>query len=96
MKLTAITAMDSREIAERTGKEHAHVCRDIRAMLEELGEPESRFGSGYLDAQGQKRNCYILPKRECLILASGYSVAWNFTYTLLNADGSTTTHEVRS
>ncbi|MCH9835405.1 phage regulatory protein/antirepressor Ant [bacterium] len=75
MELTAITAMDSREIAERTGKEHAHVCRDIRAMLEELGEPESRFGSGYLDAQGQKRNCYLLPKRECLILASGYSVA---------------------
>lgn len=75
MELTAITAMDSREIAERTGKEHAHVCRDIRAMLEELGEDESRFGSVYLGGNGENRRCYLLPKRECLILASGYSVA---------------------
>ena len=43
-------------------------------MLQELGYPESRFGSGYLDAQGQRRKCFLLPKRECLILASGYSI----------------------
>ena len=71
---TAAEGMDSREIAERTGKQHAHVCRDIQAMLQELGEPESKFGSGYLDAQGQRRRCFILPKRECLILATGYRV----------------------
>jgi Phage regulatory protein Rha (Phage_pRha) len=65
--LTTITGMDSREIAEQTKKNHADVCRDIRKMVEDLGEPESRFASGYQDAQGQNRRCFILPKRECLI-----------------------------
>jgi len=72
--LTSAQGMDSRDIAERTGKSHAHVCRDILEMLQQLGEPESRFGSGYMDAQGQRRRCFLLPKRESLILASGYSI----------------------
>lgn len=66
--------MDSREIAVLTGKEHAHVCRDIRTMLEDLGVDESNFGSVYRGGNGEDRRCYVLPKRECLILASGYSV----------------------
>lgn len=73
-KINAAETMDSREIATLTGKNHADVCRDIRRMLEELQTPESRFASGYLDAQNQRRNCYLLPKRECLILATGYRV----------------------
>jgi len=76
MELTLSTAagMDSREIAEKAGKNHADVCRDIRRMIEDLGEPESKFASEYQDTQTQRRRCYLLPKRECLILASGYSV----------------------
>lgn len=74
MELMTINGMDSREIAERTGKQHAHVCRDIRDMLLELGEDESKFGSVYMGGNGEERRCYILPKRECLILASGYNV----------------------
>lgn len=67
--------MSSREIAELCEKEHAHVMRDIRVMLDGLGEGQSKFGSTYLDAQGKERACYLLPKRETLILVSGYSVA---------------------
>uniref|UniRef100_UPI0035CF1FD3 phage antirepressor KilAC domain-containing protein n=1 Tax=Bartonella sp. AP4SXKL TaxID=3243496 RepID=UPI0035CF1FD3 len=35
---------------------------------------QSKFGSTYLDKQGKPQNCYNLPKRECLILVSGYSM----------------------
>lgn len=66
--------MDSREIAERTGKQHSHVCRDIQAMLKELGADESKFGSVYPGGNGEPRKHFLLPKRESLILASGYSI----------------------
>jgi phage antirepressor YoqD-like protein len=66
--------MDSREIAERTGKEHSNVCRDIRAMLDAAGIPGFSFESGYLDAQGQSRKCYKLPAHELMLLLTGYSV----------------------
>jgi phage regulator Rha-like protein len=70
--------MTSREIAELTGKTHSHVCRDIRTMLDELGEHESNFGSMYTVAVGngalRAATEYRLPKRETLILVSGYSV----------------------
>ncbi|MFB2732565.1 Rha family transcriptional regulator [Shewanella mangrovisoli] len=66
--------MSSREIAELTGKKHAHICRDIRSMLEQLGTAESKFGSGYFDANNQQRTEYLLPRRECEILVTGYDV----------------------
>lgn len=74
MDLTTTTGMDSRSIAELAEKNHADVCRDIRKMLDELEVDESKFASVYLGGNGEKRRCYILPKRECLILASGYNV----------------------
>ncbi len=66
--------MSSREIAELTEKEHAHVMRDIRTMLEVLKKDASIFGAIYRDAYGRERGCFDLPKRETLILVSGYSV----------------------
>ncbi|WP_455481306.1 phage antirepressor KilAC domain-containing protein [Bartonella sp. B12(2025)] len=76
----AVQTMSSREIAELCGKQHKHVMRDIKQMLEELysNGNETKFGlvdfSGtYIDAKGENRPCYHLPKRECLILVSGYS-----------------------
>lgn len=68
--------MSSVEIAQRTGKRHDHVLRDIREMLDELypegGAP--KFGGSYLSEQNKPQPCFNLPKRECIILASGYSV----------------------
>lgn len=67
--------MTSREIAELTGKEHRNVMRDIRAMLVELhGEKDVlKFEHISLDAYGREQPCFRLPKRETLILVSGYS-----------------------
>lgn len=73
--LTTIDGMDSRDIAAATGKRHDNVLRDIRAMLAELEIDELRFEGSYLTEQNKTAKCYILPKRECLILASGYNLS---------------------
>lgn len=71
-ELVAKETMTSKEIAEITGKQHAHVMRDIRALLEQ-GVNESNFGLvEYKDAKGESRPMYVLTKKGCLILASGY------------------------
>ena len=75
---TPSQTMSSREIADLTGKEHRNVMRDIRVMLVELhGEGGVlSFEQTHTNPQnGQSYPCYALPKRETLILVSGYSVA---------------------
>jgi Rha family phage regulatory protein len=70
--------MTSREIAELTGKRHDNVLRDARAMLVELhGEGGVlSFEATHRDVQnGQEYPVLALPKRESLILVSGYSVS---------------------
>lgn len=66
--------MSSREIAELTGKAHAHVLRDIRSMLEALGQDQSNFGSIYMDTIGRTFPMFNLPKDLTLTLVSGYDV----------------------
>ena len=68
--------MTSLQIAEVTGKNHAHVMRDIRNLLER-GVSESNIGfSSYEQKQpngGTKSVAmYELTPKGCLILASGY------------------------
>ena len=70
----APVTMSSLEIAELTGKDHKNVLRDIRNMLEGLGEDELTFGSIYLDAYKREKPCFKLPRRETDILLTGYSV----------------------
>ena len=66
--------MSSREIADLTGKQHAHVCRDIRRMCEELEINPSSFGSVYPGGNGESRTEYLLPHDECMTLVAGYNV----------------------
>lgn len=62
----------SLEVAELTGKEHKHIMRDIRNLLDQ-GVAQTNFGPGsYKDAQNQERPMFLLTKKGCLILASGY------------------------
>lgn len=69
--------MSSREIAELCEKRHDNVMRDIRDMLTQLhGEGGLlKFEDTYRNEQnGQSYPIFLLPKRETLILVSGYSV----------------------
>jgi phage regulator Rha-like protein len=67
--------MSSREIAELTGKRHDHVIVDIRKMLDGLGLHSPDFSGQYIDSTGRSLPYFLLPKRETMILVSGYSVA---------------------
>lgn len=69
---TKIT-LTSLEIAELTAKNHQHITRDIEAQLSEVCSL-SNFGQSYKADNGQTYKMYVLPKRECLILISGYNV----------------------
>jgi phage regulator Rha-like protein len=64
--------MSSREIADLTGKEHDNVRRDIKNLADGLSlsfEEKSEPSAG-----GRPSKVFLLPKRECLILVSGYSI----------------------
>lgn len=72
-----VTTMSSREIADLVDKRHDNVMRDIRVMLVEL------YGEGGLltfeDTHRNEQNrqaypIFRLPKRETLILVSGYNL----------------------
>ena len=76
IQATAVQTMSSREIADLTGKRHDNVMRDIRTMLIELHGEEGllSFEASYTNEQNKQQPCFMLPKRETLILVSGYSV----------------------
>ncbi|WP_225616687.1 phage antirepressor KilAC domain-containing protein [Variovorax sp. 38R] len=64
--------MSSREIADLTGRDHDNVRRDIKNMAEQLSlsfEEKVEPSTG-----GRPSRIFLLPKRETLILVSGYSV----------------------
>lgn len=70
---STVCIMSSREIAELTGKRHDNVMADIRKMLVDLGLHAPDFSGTYITERGNKYECFNLPKRETLILVSGYS-----------------------
>lgn len=66
--------MSSREIATLCSKRHDNVMADIRKMLDELDIYAPDFSGTFITEQGNQYECFNLPKRECLILVSGYNV----------------------
>lgn len=66
--------MSSREIAELTGKRHGDVIRDVRVMLEALGDvADLRHVREEKDERGYTA-CFNLPKDLTITLVSGYNV----------------------
>lgn len=68
--------MSSVQIAQITGKRHDHVIRDIETVLNEAEIDAPKFGAIYPDAYGRPQKCYNLPRRECDLVISGYSVKY--------------------
>lgn len=66
--------MSSLQIAEITGKTHGNVIRDIRETLEQAGIGLLKFEASYLNSQNKAQPCYHLPRRECDLVISGYSM----------------------
>ena len=66
--------MSSLEIARLTGKNHAHIMRDIRVTLEQAEIGLSKFASSYRNSQNKAQPCSHLPRRECDLVVSGYRV----------------------
>ena len=67
-------SMSTREIAELTGKQHAHVMRDFNDVCEALEIGASSFGASYLSEQNKLLPMFNLPKDLTTTLVSGYSI----------------------
>ena len=65
--------MTSVEIAELTGKRHDHVVRDLQELEKQGIIDLPKFGEREKYGNNNERTVYRLPKREVLILTSGYS-----------------------
>jgi len=74
-----IVKISSRIIAEETNKNHADILRDIRNLIEKLGQSKYADSSytfelsEYNNSQGKKQPEYLLTKKEALLLISGYN-----------------------
>lgn len=69
-------SVTSLQIAKHFGKEHFHVMRDIRAILEadEDGFGASNFGlSSYLTEQNKEMPMYVMSKDGFVLLVMGYN-----------------------
>ncbi len=75
---SGVDVVDSREVAEAIGKQHAHLMRDIKNYCDILDKSsESKIGladffipSTYIDSQDKERPCYLLTKKGCDMVAN--------------------------
>lgn len=77
--LVAVTGedltMSSREIADLCDKQHKHVMRDVKVMLDGLDAGEEGYAQTWTNPQnGQPYPEYLLPKDLTLTLVAGYNV----------------------
>jgi len=75
MNINEEVKMSSLEIAEICGKEHRHVLRDIRKMLEDIGSDSSaQIWAEYKDSTGRALPCAYLDFELTTTLMTGYRV----------------------
>lgn len=68
--------LDSRVVAEMTGKQHKHLMRDIKGYVDiilaspNLDSLNFFVESSYFDNQNKERPCYLLTKQGCEMVAN--------------------------
>jgi phage regulator Rha-like protein len=77
-EISTITSqtMSSLEISKLTEKRHSDVVSDIRRILDEAEIEGAPFIAPYKMPSGQVTNVYNLPRIECDLVVSGYSVKY--------------------
>ena len=66
----------SRDVAEMVDKDHNNVLKDIRRIIEHLGEVKSYQSSKYfvestyINAQNKQQPCYLLTKKGCELFST--------------------------
>lgn len=71
----SVEVVDSREVAEMTGKPHNDLMKSIRAYCDYLGQgdfSQSDFfiPSTYINSQNKEQPCYLLTKKGCDMVAN--------------------------
>lgn len=76
-----IAVVSSRHVAERFGKRHDHVLRDIEQILAHpnLGALKWFHQTRYVDDQGKERPSYLLTRDAFIVLVMGYTGEWALT-----------------
>ncbi|CDN31829.1 Phage antirepressor protein [Mucinivorans hirudinis] len=80
-----VQTLTSLQIAEVTNKHHRHIIRDVKCLIDKMPEYSPNLGSTknseyqideseYIASNGKRNFMYILNKKACLLLASGYDV----------------------
>jgi len=65
--------MSSVEIADLMGKQHKHVMRDIKSLIEQEAIGQSNFGpSSYTNEQNKNQPMYLLDFEATMTLITGY------------------------
>lgn len=71
-----VNVIDSREVAEMTGKQHAHLMRDIKGYIEDISQNPNLdsdvffIESSYQSGTGKRYKCYLLTKQGCEFVAN--------------------------
>ncbi|QJT71665.1 Rha family regulatory protein [Psychrobacillus phage Spoks] len=74
IKLDGQLVTDSRDVAEMVGRDHNNVTKDIRRIIEQLGEVTSHqsyfIESTYTNLQNKELPCFLLSKKGCELYAT--------------------------
>lgn len=71
-----ISVIDSREVSQMIGKQHAHLTRDIKKYIDvistnpKLDSLDFFIEDKYEDSKGEMRTCYLLTKKGCEMVAN--------------------------